>query len=536
LRRIGRFIFPIGLVFFCLFYGFAFALTAPYLLIPFVVPILILVLLAIWALPDAPHAPTRSMEFCFAAVIISRVLWPNYLAVELPGLPWITILRLAGIPMAILLLVCLSTSISFRSELYQSLRAIPGLLACTVGLTVVEFATLPMSAQPTASLQVALLDLIYMVAPILIGAWLARTPGRASRYVELLMLLAAPIMALTIIETRMQEVLWTGHIPSFLKINDPAAVRMMSSVVRGTTGEYRSKATFTTALGLAEYLAVLTPFFIHGAIRSRSAIIRLLSALALPLSFYCILTTDARLGVVGFLVSFLLYILFWGLGRFANNRRDIVGATVVYGYPAFFAAFMVAVLSIHRLRILVLGGGEQQSSNDARVSQMSAGIPNVLKNPFGHGLAQAGNYVGLSSTDFITIDNYYLTIALDIGIIGLIMFIGMFMSAIIYSIIISLRYSHVSEDDELSLLIPSSVSISAFLVIKSVFSQTDSHVLLFALLGIAAGLVYRAKVAAETAAWTQFHGPSHLSVDAARPPRMRGARHRPLPVSGARHG
>jgi hypothetical protein len=495
----------------------------------------VLVLLSIWALPDAPHAPTRSMEFCFAAVLISRVLWPNYLAVELPGMPWITILRLASFPMAFLLLVCLSTSVNFRSAAYQSLRAVPGLLTCIVALTVWEFATAPMSKIPFGSLQAGLLDLVNMGAMILIGAWLARTPGRASRYVELLMLLSVPIMLLTIVETRAEEVLWANHIPAFLKINDPAAIRMMSSALRGTTGEYRSKATFTTALGLAEFLAVLTPFFIHKIVRSRSFIIRSLCVLALPVSFYCILATNARLGVVGFLVCFLLYFLFWGLGRFANDRRDIIGATVVYGYPAFFAAAMVAVLSIHRLRILVLGGGEQQSSNEARMSQMSVGIPHVLENPFGHGVGEAGNYLGYSATDFITIDNYYLTLALDVGIVGLAAFFSMFAVSIANSVILTTKYPPMARDKELSLLVPMSASLSAFLVIKSVFSQTDNHMLLFALLGISAGLVYRAKALARAAAVAKPQRAARPLRGAARS--HGGAGRRPqLPVSGNRLG
>jgi len=499
LRRIGRLIFPIGLALFCLFYGFAFALTAPYLLVPFVVPIVVLVLLSIWALPDAPHAPTRSMEFCFAAVLISRILWPNYLAVELPGLPWITILRLAGVPMAFLLLICLSTSAQFRSELGQSLRAAPGLFTCTVGLMICEFATLPLSEHVTASLQLALLDLVYMVAMVFIGAWLGRIPGRASRYVDLLLLLAVPIMLMTVLEVRQQNLLWNGHVPSFLKINDPAAIRMMSSVTRGTTGEYRTKATFTTALGLAEYLAILTPFFIHKVVRSSSVTVRLLSTLALPLSFYCILTTQARLGVVGFLASCLLYILFWGIGRFTSKRGDLFGAAVVYGYPAFFAAFMVAVFSVHRLRILVLGGGEAQSSNEARASQISTGIPNIFRNPIGHGVGEAANYVGTyGGGDFITIDNYYLTLGLDVGIIGLGMFIGMFACSVFATSRSISKYYSIPED-ELSLLTPTAVSICAFLVIKSVFSQTDNHMLLFALLGISAGLIYRVKAAGAAA-------------------------------------
>src|SRR5437868_3880661 len=41
------------LLLFCLIYGFAFAILAPYIVVPFAIPILIVLLLIIWAMPDA---------------------------------------------------------------------------------------------------------------------------------------------------------------------------------------------------------------------------------------------------------------------------------------------------------------------------------------------------------------------------------------------------------------------------------------------------------------------------------------------------
>ena len=104
-RVIARIAFPIGLALICIVYGFMFGLTAPYLIVPFTVPIVILVLLAIWALPETHNAPTRSMEAFHAAVVVSLLVWPNYLALSLPGLPWITAVRLCSFPMAFLFLV-----------------------------------------------------------------------------------------------------------------------------------------------------------------------------------------------------------------------------------------------------------------------------------------------------------------------------------------------------------------------------------------------------------------------------------------------
>ena len=102
-------------------------------------------LMAIWALPDRPHAPTKTMEFFFAGLMVSSIVWPNYLALALPGLPWITVIRLTAFPMAFLLLISLSTSVSFRSELRQSLRAVPGLWLAFLVFVVMQFVTIAFS-------------------------------------------------------------------------------------------------------------------------------------------------------------------------------------------------------------------------------------------------------------------------------------------------------------------------------------------------------------------------------------------------------
>ena len=102
------------LVIACLLYGFFFGLTAPFLLVPFAIPIALLTAFIIWALPDQRSAPTLPIEFLFPAFLVILVLWPRYLAITLPGMPWITLQRILGLPMALLLLICLSMSKVFR--------------------------------------------------------------------------------------------------------------------------------------------------------------------------------------------------------------------------------------------------------------------------------------------------------------------------------------------------------------------------------------------------------------------------------------
>src|SRR5262245_58170945 len=98
----------------CIPYGFYYAIFTPWLLVPLIVPIVILMLITIWALPDTQFFPEKALERMFFAFFAALVLWPNYLAVDLPGLPWITFGRVVNVPMVMLLIITVSTSVPFR--------------------------------------------------------------------------------------------------------------------------------------------------------------------------------------------------------------------------------------------------------------------------------------------------------------------------------------------------------------------------------------------------------------------------------------
>ena len=514
-RRLVKILFPVFLGFACLLYGFFFALTAPYLIVPLAAPIALLMLMSIWALPDRAQAPTKSMEFFFSALIVTLILWPNYLALALPGLPWITMLRLTGFPMALLFLISLSTSVGFRSELSKQLDTVNGLKQVFVVFIAIQFISLALSKSPADALQKTLLQQINWTMMAVVGMWVCLAPGRATRYISLIVLISLPIMGLVFMETTQKQVLWSGHVPGFLKVDDPVAAIILSAAIRGATGLYRVKTTFSTPLGLAEYLALLTPFLIHFAVSKNPIFIRIASVIILPILFYCIRQTDARLGNVGYLVSFLLYFLYWGLRRFQRNRRDLFAATVVYGYPLVFIAFAIAVSTIRRVNILVFGDGAQAASNQARENQLHMGIPKILVNPVGHGAGGSGPAMGYGSGEFVTIDNYYLSLGLDYGVVGLTCFVMIFVLGIAAGTRASLATAN-HPDKELSLVVPLTIALTAFLIIKLVFSQQDNHPLVFAMLGMTVALVSRVKSAASVSLADPGSG-SSLAQAATRP-------------------
>jgi O-antigen ligase len=271
--------------------------------------------------------------------------------------------------------------------------------------------------------------------------------------------------------------------------------------VRGATGQYRAKVTFYTALGLSEFVSLMTPFALHLAVGRYKLITRLFGLALVPTLYFVVRLTDARLGVAGYLVSLLVYLLFWSLVRWRRRIGDILTAAIVYAYPSVFLAVVAATMFVHKIHVIVFGGGAQAASNEARGNQFRMALPVLLRNPIGHGAGQSGDVMGYGAGDFIAVDSYYISVALDFGIIGLALYVAIFAMSIGAAVSVMLRAAP-TDDREMGLLMPLATCLCAFLVIRGVFGQPDIHPMIFMIVGMVIALVARAKAQADKLALT----------------------------------
>lgn len=480
--------------FFAFFYGAFFGITTIYLLVQMAVPLVILALLVIWLLPETGKAPVRALEWFFFAFMAALMFWPDYLALAIPGLPWITALRLTVAPLAIAFLLGLSQSRAFRSELKDILNTLPivwkfMLVFAILGLLTTGVSPTPMTTANRYIIAVLNWILIFFVA----GSVLAR-PGRVERLTYLIWYAVVFVCLIAVQEARHSKVPWAGHIPSFLKVEDPVVQEILSGSVRSFIELYRVQSKFTTPIGLAEFLACALPFIIYIALTNKHAIVKSLSVLTLPLMIYIIIKTDARLGNVGMISTAILYTLLIGIKLWKASRTSIIGPAIVFAMP--FIGFMVFLASffVYRVRKLVWGTGQQLYSNDARHEQWALGTPKILEQPWGHGLGQGGVVVGYYSPGgLLTIDSYYLSMLVELGVLGFIVYFGMFVATIYKSSRVIAEAKVI--DDQMLMLGTITISLANFVLIKSVVSQMESHPLMFAVLGGAIALLYRVQQA-----------------------------------------
>lgn len=495
-RRYAAWLLMAGLIIVCLFYGFFYAITTPFMLKEFMAPLLPLAAIAVWALPDMKTAPTRTMNRLFFAFLVMAICWPNYLAIALPGLPWITSVRLVGFPLAFVLLLCLSISPEFRAQTLASVRSIPRLATFIAAFVAIQCFSILVSRHPFESLNAVIALQISWTAIFFVACYAMLTPGYAHKWAYILWMGAVFVCVLGLWEQKLGHVPWLNHIPSFLAVGDEYVQRILAGGRRLGIGDLRIQSIHSTSLGLAEFLALATPFIIHFMVADtyRPAL-RIAAGASIPLIFYVIILTQARLGSVGFFMACLLYLFAWAFGRWRHVKGTLIGPAVVMAYPVIFVAFMAATFFIGRLKKIVWGGGDAAYSNEGRMDQLRMGIPKVLARPWGYGADQGADALGYTNlAGTLTIDNYYLLIALDYGIVGFILYYG----AILLTIYAAAKYGLAAKmkDPEQALLIPLGISLSVFFVIKSIFSQTQNHALQFMLMGAVAALVFRAQYGA----------------------------------------
>ena len=475
-----------GVIFFCFLYGAAFGLAGQYLIMQFVFPLAVLALLVIWALPEARRMPLKTGERLFLLYLLAPKVWPQYLALSVLRLPLVNIERLVGGPLALIFLLSLSTSQAFRRTIAATLAADRWIalgVAAFFGLCV---ASIFYSKAPIESFNAVLNAALIWFMPFFLGCYFFRTPGRVRLWVYLFMATAVFVAIIGIVEAHVGHVLWRGHIPKFLEVNDPSVQLSLAGTVRLYGAGYRTESTLGNALVTSEFMSLALPFCLHYAATARTLLIRATAILACICLVDATYETHSRSGMLSLLITSLLYLFYWSYRRWRSSRSSLIAPAVLLAYPALALMSVASVFFVGRVRHLVLGSGAETSSNDARVQQWQMGIPHLLHRPWGWGLNMAGGVVDYHSPGgLLTIDSYVLSLLIDVGVVGL----GIFFALFLWGIYRFGRAAFVApqEAEELSLLAPIAIALINFLVTKTVLSEQMNHGLPFMML--AAGLV-----------------------------------------------
>jgi hypothetical protein len=249
---------------------------------------------------------------------------------------------------------------------------------------------------------------------------------------------------------------------------------------KSRAGAYRVMSTFTHPLTFGEYLALSLPLAVYLVIFAKERWRRLLSLIALPAIMAGLYVAHTRAPLLAAAVAALGLAGFLGVLAMRQKRSFAVSAVGFFAMVAF--AFAVVALVGVAIDLAAGRNAEEAASSFSRIIMLQRGGALVLEQPLvGYGPGLAAVTMGfLPGFNTLTIDNYYLSVAMESGLPGLALFVGLLGYPISRGLITSVRSSW-KEGARMAVI---ALALLGYAVVKSVLSLTSNLDVIFLLIAL----------------------------------------------------
>ncbi len=456
-------------------------------------PIGVLALLVIWMLPDveqvrgvarAADPPYLKLLLAF---LLGLVMWPGYIAIVLPGLPWLTPPRvvLAFLLVSVVIHYAMHRESRERAVAVFSHEKIPVRLYLTY--VAINILVLPLAPSPGATIGFFSLLLIMSVSAVLAAAPFLTKQVYIERITTTLILGTIFSMLVAVVENYMQSPPWAQHIPSFMQIDQGFLQNILSPQARMGDSRYRIRSTFPIVLYYTQYLSLVMPLLLYAMWRMTGRK-RIVGLLLLPLVLHTVWFCNARTAMLSLIIPL------FGFGAMAAIRVFVAqkkGDSLKTGIQLAVVLLMVGMLggvlaTSHRAQMYTFGGQQHNASNDARDRQWANAWKQLRKNPVGVGAGNSVNKVGIAvpGRDNLIIDSLFINLLVDTGYLGFICFFGSMMTSAYIGIRCFFRAANHFEE----LAGGMALGLISYVTACAVVSTTDNLYITFLLCGMILGI------------------------------------------------
>lgn len=410
----------------------------------------------------------RLALFCFLLFI---PLMPRYMALVLGSLH-ITIRLLVVSFLALMTMLALILYKNKRRDLYRAARSIWPMLAAMSLLFLIEIISTLKNAG-IRNLSFVFYDIFY-AAPVLLIIIVSLRNQK-----DMQLLIFAICLGLLFSELLgLLEYLKKGMLlQGIIDVDKDSSPDFFMERIRD--GQYRIRALFDNPLLLSEYVCVTWPFSWLTARHAKNIMVRgtaILSLMLIPITLFLV---GSRAGV-----------LIFGMGVFAHiwaanwHSRNIALKVVIR-----FSFAAVLCLVIYVAANILASPSEYFSKRDQggisaieRITQYIVVTETIIQKPY-FGFGKQGD-IGSIDSSINNIDSYWLMLALEAGIFGMLIFAVLFIMAISRSYKFLYRAA-TKYDRSLSLAI--FISLLSLMMYKFFLSIPWNNVYLFVSIAILAG-------------------------------------------------
>jgi O-antigen ligase len=449
--------------------------------------VVMLSLLLLWAMPELQSLPKASLRVAFFAVILVEICIPAYYAVSIAGLPWISIRRIVVVMLIIFFAVTVAGSHSARAKIINAMANNKPLAICLIGYLAIGFLSIFTSAGAATSISQFSEILLNWYIPFFACLLVVRSEFDAVFVLKFIAYLSIVVSVLGIGEFITHHRLVTVFLPQEVIDNmasaNPGFLSMLSSSPF-RNGFYRASSIYTVALSYGEFSAMLAPIGVHFLLSGEKLIDRILGFVVLIFSIIGVFISGSRGGSVALLISMPVFAGLWILRYAKRNPQSLIGTIATLVATFAFGSLIAATFLWKRLHNIVLGGGDAASSSQARFEQWEMAKPHILANPVtGHGLGMAAQVIGWMppGSDQLSVDSYSLTLLVETGITGFLLFFG-----IVFLAAWGCAKVFLSDNDKRAMLgAPLSSAFVAYGFYRLALSQRENQTLFYLLVAIA---------------------------------------------------
>jgi hypothetical protein len=474
-------------------YGYMAAVGPFYFLPVMTAGIAAALLLLVLMLPKPRTIPVQTIYTLYFCTIAFHILIPEYFALFLPGLPWMSPMRITAITLTLLIGYLISSRQDFQSDVTLIVSRYWLIFFGGVANVLIGALVLPLMGGQIAILPSALFDVMIYIAFVLGGAYLYWKVGRKALYHFTLIMGVAVVVLLAIgtVERVLEMVPWRPLIPAGYGGDDAFLIsELVSSKYRN--GAYRVQSVFSNPLLFAEYLALVAPILLGAFFWTKSNNLKIA---LIPVFIYTVYAAlvfpNARLSLVALVAGICSMISLYLLHkRRHSGSRDLFASVGLLSIPAIAVVLSSLLLFSRRVQIMVFGGGEHASSNESRATQWDNAFNAFPQSPvFGFGYSQATRVAGVPGRlgESTVLDSWYINVLMDSGVLGA----ALYLSAFVAATYRAFQLSVLMKGRDAALMMALASMMIAKMTINSVLSLTHNQVLLFFAYGIVIGASLR---------------------------------------------
>ena len=472
-------LFPNPIVIFAIFAANAVIISASVAIMPYWITAVLIIPAIVSTILFWPNASEYEGNFivrllCSYIVIFS--IWPQFSAYKIPGLPAIEPQRILCATLLLTWSILLFTNRTARHLFIERIRIGKFPIACLLALYSTHFLVVLFNKDPLWSFFLAFRELTSIALVFAIPFLAVRNNADTSKLFSCITFGAAIVSIMAIIESLLKHNLFSSWVP----ISTGYAEWATAERVRD--GSYRVQATFDSPLLLVDYLVLVWPVALYTASNKLSQAMRIIGVTTSVLVPVALLRTGSRAALLVISIETIFILMLW-IRKASRNRK--AGGFPYFVAIALFLSVLFAPLLLSNIKTYAGGrSSEEAMSTYARTVMVSRAIDDIGQgNIFGHGFGRSPSVIGIKTGPpgawIYVLDNYFVTIALDSGLLALICYCSYWFWLLKNSLRTALSLS-----DEPS-RIASTVFLSTcgFIIVKAISSQTQVFPLFYIITG-----------------------------------------------------